>query len=82
MGTYQAIGDSGFVIGPLLLGEIASLSGLGAGLLANAGLAIVVSVVFALAATSGRGGARSRHPVDPPHLDGGPNDEPSTCGSP
>jgi MFS family permease len=69
MGTYQAIGDSGFVIGPLLLGGIASLSGLGAGLLANAGLAILVSVVFALAATSGRRGEGSGRPVERSRLD-------------
>jgi MFS family permease len=53
MGMYQALGDSGFVVGPLLLGWIAASSGFVAGLVVNAVLAVVVSVAFAVAATSG-----------------------------
>jgi MFS family permease len=53
MGMYQALGDSGFVVGPLLLGWIAASAGFVAGLAVNAVLALVVSVAFAVAATSG-----------------------------
>jgi MFS family permease len=54
MGLYQTVGDSGFVVGPLLLGWIAAFGGLGAGLFFNAALAIVVSVLFAVAASGRR----------------------------
>jgi MFS family permease len=52
MGLYQAVGDSGFVVGPLLLGWVAAVAGLSAGLIVNAVLALVVSIAFAFAASS------------------------------
>ena len=58
MGLYQAIGDSGFVVGPLLLGWIAAFWGLSASLLFNAALALVVSIAFALWATQSFEGHR------------------------
>lgn len=54
MGLYQTVGDSGFVVGPLLLGSVAATAGFGAGLLLNAGIAVVVSVLFACLAVSRR----------------------------
>jgi MFS family permease len=60
MGLYQAVGDSGFVVGPLLLGWIAAAAGLSAGLVFNAALALVVSAVFAVAATAGSRAAATR----------------------
>jgi MFS family permease len=60
MGLYQAVGDSGFVVGPLLLGWIAAAAGLSAGLVFNAVLALAVSAVFAVAATAGSRTAVSR----------------------
>jgi DHA1 family multidrug resistance protein-like MFS transporter len=53
MGMYQTVGDSGFVVGPLLLGWIAASSSFVVGLAFNAALAVVVSIVFGLAATTG-----------------------------
>jgi MFS family permease len=59
MGLYQTVGDSGFVVGPLLLGWIAVVAGMSAGLLFNAGVALIVSAAFALCATSGARGSAS-----------------------
>jgi MFS family permease len=48
MGLYQMLGDSGFVIGPLVMGTLAATSGFGPALLFNAGLVVVSSVLFAM----------------------------------
>jgi MFS family permease len=58
MGLYQAVGDSGFVIGPLLLGWIASGWGFGAGLLVNAGVSLAAALAFALLASGRRRGGQ------------------------
>ncbi|MFQ5878621.1 MAG: MFS transporter [Dehalococcoidia bacterium] len=46
MGLYQTLGDSGFVVGPMLLGWLAEVSDFGWALAFNAALAIVASLLF------------------------------------
>ena len=48
LGTYRAVADLGYVVGPLLLGAIADLAGAGAALLFAAFLAASAALAFAL----------------------------------
>jgi DHA1 family multidrug resistance protein-like MFS transporter len=46
IGIYRTLGDSGAVVGPLVMGWIIDQSSISAGLLINAGLIVVVTLAF------------------------------------
>jgi MFS family permease len=76
MGLYRSAGDLGFLLGPFLLGALADATSIPWGLAANAGIVLLATAVFALAARetlapgSGAGdaltdeGGRDRLPAD------------------
>ena len=46
IGIFRTMGDSGAVVGPLLMGWIIDQSSISSGLLVNAGLIVVVTLAF------------------------------------
>lgn len=54
MGTFRTLSDSGYVVGPFLLGAIAGFTGTGSALVVTAAMLIVVGAGFALIAPEPR----------------------------
>ncbi len=55
LGLYRAIGDLGFLVGPIALGWVADAAGYSSALIAVAGLLVAAVLPFALFATEHRG---------------------------
>lgn len=51
MGFFQMLGDSGFVVGPLVLGWLAEFAGFSGALWFNAALAVAISILFGVFAS-------------------------------
>ncbi len=69
LGTYRAVADLGYVVGPLLLGAIADLAGADAALLFAAMLAMSAAVAFAVYAPETlRPGSAGQSPREEPRL--------------
>jgi MFS family permease len=54
MGTYRAIADLGFVLGPLLLGWLSDMKGFGISLVFNALILLIPLAIFQFKAKESR----------------------------